>query len=64
MITNKYYATKISDSVRGLCVPDKGLGGYVMVNLGIAGQFGVSCRVHKKVHAINMSYKGHPLSDI
>ena len=27
------YATKISDSVRGLCVPDKGLGGYVMVNL-------------------------------
>ena len=32
-ITNKYYATKISDSVRGLCVPDKGLGGYGMVNL-------------------------------
>ena len=28
----------------------------------IAGQFGVSCRVHKKVHAINdaMSYRDHP----
>ena len=33
ILPNKYYATKISDSVRGLCVPDKGLGGYGMVNL-------------------------------